>query len=99
MGNTLDLDHTFEDRLEVLLQRLKEYQTIGKKNESFILFNNLWIFKEPRSKTVTNLKKQIAQVRRSITKNLSNSSINNNDESIQLRTTNDESSILIFQIP
>jgi hypothetical protein len=41
MGNTLDLDHTFEDRLEVLLQRLKEYQTIGKKNESFILFNNL----------------------------------------------------------
>ena len=31
MGNTLDLDHTFEDRLEVLVQRLKEYQTLGKK--------------------------------------------------------------------
>jgi len=68
-----DLDHTFEDRLEVLLQRLKEYQSI-----------------EPRSKHVANIKKQIAQIRRTITKNLSNSSINN-DESIQQRTTNDES--------
>jgi len=27
----LDSDHTFEDRLEVLLQRLKEYQTLGKE--------------------------------------------------------------------
>ena len=26
----LDLDRTFEDRLEVLVQRLKEYQEIGK---------------------------------------------------------------------
>lgn len=25
----LDVDHTFEDRLEVLLERLKESQTIG----------------------------------------------------------------------
>lgn len=73
----VDLDRTFEDRLEVLLQRLKDYQTI-----------------EPRSKHVANLKKQIAQVRRTITKNLSNSSLNNTtiqDESMQQRTTNDES--------
>ena len=40
---------------------------------------------------MANLKKQIAQVRRTITKNLSNSSINN-DESLLLRTTNNESS-------
>ncbi|CAF1495787.1 unnamed protein product [Rotaria sordida] len=74
-SNVDDLDYTFEDRLEVLLQRLKEYQTI-----------------EPRSKHVANLKKQIAQVRRTITKNLSNSSLNNNnDESILQRTTYDES--------
>lgn len=60
----------------------------------FIIFNSFLIFKEPRSKHVANIKKQIAQVRRSITKNLSNSSINNpnNDESIHQRTTNDESS-------
>ncbi|CAF3317003.1 unnamed protein product [Rotaria socialis] len=70
-----DLDYAFEDRLEVLLQRLKEYQTI-----------------EPRSKHVVNLKKQIAQVRRTITKNLSNSSLNNiNDDSVLQRATNDES--------
>ncbi|CAF0761192.1 unnamed protein product [Adineta ricciae] len=72
-----DLNNTFEDRLEVLLERLKEYQAI-----------------EPRSKHVANLKKQIAQVRRTITKNLSSSSVNNttnNDESIPLRTMNDES--------
>ncbi len=50
-----------------------------------------FISKEPRSKRVANLKKQIAQVRRTITKNLSNSSINN-DESIHQRTINDESS-------
>ncbi|CAF4521686.1 unnamed protein product [Rotaria socialis] len=69
------LDYAFEDRLEVLLQRLKEYQTI-----------------EPRSKHVVNLKKQIAQVRRTITKNLSNSSLNNiNDDSVLQRATNDES--------
>ncbi|CAF0805145.1 unnamed protein product [Adineta steineri] len=77
-SNVDDLDHSFEDRLEVLLQRLNEYQAI-----------------EPRSKHVANLKKQIAQVRRTITKNLSTSSVNNttinNDESIQLRIPNDES--------
>ncbi|CAF3938069.1 unnamed protein product, partial [Rotaria magnacalcarata] len=74
-SNADDLDYAFEDRLEVLLQRLKEYQTI-----------------EPRSKHVVNLKKQIAQVRRTITKNLSNSSLNNtNDDSVLQRTANDES--------
>lgn len=52
---------------------------------------NLSCFVEPRSKRVANLKKQIAQVRRSITKNLSNSSLNN-DESLPLRTPIDESS-------
>ena len=51
----------------------------------------IFVFKEPRSKRVANLKKQIAQVRRSITKNLSNSSLNQ-DESLPLRTTIDESS-------
>jgi len=95
----LDLDHTFEDRLEVLLQRLKEYQTLGK--EFFIeIFNVFLIFEEPGSKNVANLKKQIAQVRRSITKSLSTSSVNNtnnNDESIQQRTINDESSKLLLK--
>jgi hypothetical protein len=87
----LDLDHTFEDRLEVLLEQLKEYQTLGKEFDwnFYLLF--FLICKEPRSKRVANLKKQIAQVRRSITKNLSNLSINN-DESIHQRTFNDESS-------
>ncbi len=58
------------------------------------------IFEEPRSKHVANLKKQIAQVRRSITKSLSSSSVNNtnnNDESIQQRTINDESSNLLLK--
>ena len=53
----------------------------------------LLTFTEPRSKHVANLKKQIAQVRRTITKNLSNSSLNNtNEESVLQRSANDESS-------
>ena len=33
---SLDLNHTFEDQLEVLMERLKESQTIGKH---FLLIN------------------------------------------------------------
>lgn len=38
----LDLDHSFEDRLEGLLQRLKDYQTLGKEylvNKNLIIFS------------------------------------------------------------
>ena len=101
VGYPVDLDRTFEDRLEVLLQRLKEYQSIGKQTS--ILFSSVDLTVEccslePRSKHVASLKKQIAQVRRTITKNLSNSSVNNittnNDDSVLQRTGNDESSKL-----
>ena len=92
------VDRSFEDHLEVLLQRLKEYQTIGKRPyflvhrtiEFDLVFSSV---EEPRSKHVASLKKQIAQVRRTITKNISSSSLNNNpDDSLQQRTANDESS-------
>jgi hypothetical protein len=99
---SIDLNHTFEDQLEVLMERLKESQTIGTDCllcliDKLSFFFSLIEFQEPRSKHVANLKKQIAQVRRTITKNLSSSSINN-DESILLRTTNDESSSQIRSI-